>query len=64
MEILGKLFGSEARVKILRLFFLNEEMGFEMKEIEKRTKLKATTVRKEIVALKSIGFIKKKYFSK
>lgn len=64
MEILGKLFGSEARVKILRLFFLNEETGFEMKEIEKRTKLKALTVRKEIAALKSIGFIKKKYFSK
>lgn len=64
METLGKLFGSEARVKILRLFFLNEDVGFEMKEIEKRTKLKSPTVRKEIAVLKSIGFIKKKYFSK
>ncbi len=64
METLGKLFGSEARVKILRLFFLNEEVGFEMKEIEKRTKLKAPTVRREIAVLKSIGFIKKKSFSK
>lgn len=64
MEILGKLFGSEARVKIIRLFFLNTEIGFDSKEIERRTKLKTATVRKELGILKSIGFIKKKLFSK
>lgn len=64
MEILGKLFGSEARVKIIRLFFLNTEIGFDSKEIERRTKLKTATVRRELGILKSIGFIKKKLFSK
>jgi hypothetical protein len=64
MEILGKLFGNEARVKILRLFFLNGENGFENREIERRTKLRAPAVRRELAVLKSVGFIKKRYFSK
>ncbi|MFA6078096.1 MAG: hypothetical protein WC724_03735 [Candidatus Paceibacterota bacterium] len=64
MEILGKLFGNDARVKIIRLFFLNADTGFDPKEIERRTKLKTITVRRELAILKSIGFIKKKLFSK
>lgn len=59
MEILGKLFGTPARVKILRLFLLNSGQVFDHKEIAKRSRVQSTAVRKECNLLSSIGFIKK-----
>lgn len=60
-EVLGKLFGSPARVRVMRLFLLNPEEGFEPKDVAIRTKAK-TAARKELSLLSSIGFIKKKSF--
>jgi len=59
MEILGKILGSPARVKIMRLFLLNKEKTFKNKDIAKRSRVSADTVRREIKLLSSIGFIKK-----
>ena len=64
MDILGKLFSSNALVKIMRLFLLNEEQGFEVADIVKRSKVKASSARMEINLLSSIGFVKKKTFFK
>ena len=60
MEILGKLLGGQARVKIMRLFLLNRNKGFFSKDIAKRTRVPASSVAKEIRLLSSVGFIKKK----
>lgn len=60
MEILGKILGNPARVKIMRLFLLNCEQGFKSKEVAKRSRTKAETVRRELKLLASIGFIKKR----
>lgn len=62
-EILGKLFGSPARVRVMRLFLSNPEEGFESKDVAIRTKTK-TASRKELSLLASIGFIKKKAYTK
>lgn len=59
-EILDKLFGSAARVKIIRLFLLNPESMFTSKEIERRCRVSGSTTRKEINLLKKIDFIKQK----
>jgi len=64
MDILAKLFSSEALVKIMRLFILNPDQGFENKDISKRSKIKLISLPVEINLLKSIGFIKKKNFFK
>ncbi len=64
MEILAKLFGSVARVKIMKLFLLNPEQAFENKEISERTKITATASRTELNLLSKIDFIKKKTFFK
>ena len=64
IDILGKLFSSDALVKIMRLFLLNEEQGFELADIAKRSKVKSPSARVEINLLSSIGFIKKKTFYK
>ena len=64
MEILGRLFGSPARVKIIRLFVFNPRIVYELTDIVKRTKVPEKIVRAEIVGLRSAGLIKTKTFYK
>jgi hypothetical protein len=64
IDILGKLLGSPARVKIMRLFLLNQEKGFENKDIVRRSKVSVGSARRELAHLASLGFIKKKTFTK
>ena len=60
MEILAKLFGSQARVRIMRLFLLNNENVFEIEDIISRSRVTKANVRKEINALFAMGFIRSK----
>ena len=60
MEILSKLLGTPARVKLMRLFLLNQSKGFDNKEIVKRSRVSSSIVRREISLLSSVGFIKKR----
>ena len=64
MEILSKLFGSEAKVKIMRLFLFNPDTVFEIGGIADRVKEDAARVRKEILGLDKISLIKKKIVGK
>ncbi len=60
MEILGKILGNGARVKIMRLFLLNRNRGFAVKDIAKRSRVSPEAVRSELRLLSSVGFIKKR----
>ncbi len=60
MEILGKILGSEARVKIMRLFLLNKGKGFNTSDIVKRSRVSSKSARTEVRLLSSVNFIKKK----
>lgn len=53
-----KLFGSPARVKIIRLFLINADGFFTPGDIARRVKANLPAVRREIALLKSVGFIK------
>ena len=64
METLVKLFGGQARVRIMRLFLLNSNSNFEIEEIVSRSRITRNNVRKEINALYSMNFIKKKTVTK
>lgn len=64
MDILVKLFGSSARIKILRLFLFNSEESFSIKEVTDRARITPSEAKKEVALLLSIGLIKKKAFSK
>ena len=64
MEILGKLFGSTARVKILRLFVFNPDGVFDNSDVAKRSKTQAETVRRELNTLERIGLVRRKSFFK
>lgn len=60
LDILGKLFGSGTRVKIMKFFLLNQETGFAVADIANRLRVKPPFVRAEIKDLVAIGFIKPK----
>jgi len=62
MEILAKLFGSVARVKIMKLFLFNPEQIFGSMDISDRTKITSIVSRKELALLDKVSFIKKKSF--
>lgn len=59
-QILEKLFGSSARVKIMKLFLFNPEMAFDRKDILHKTKINSAYLNKEINLLADIGMIKKR----
>ena len=60
MEILEKILGKSARVKIMRLFLLNKTKSFTVKDIVLRSRVSPAIVRREIKLLSSVGFIKKR----
>ena len=60
MEILGKILGTPARVKIMRLFLLNKGKGFKIADIAKRSRVAGNSARSELRILASASFIKKK----
>lgn len=64
MDTFGILFGSQARVKIMRLFLLNSEDVFENADIVKRSKVTPQVARKELALLLKVGLIRKKSFFK
>lgn len=64
MDTLGKLFGSQARVKILRLFLLNPLDTYDVAMIAEKSKVSLKEARHEIALLKKVGFITDKSFYK
>jgi len=60
MEILGKILGNSARVKIMRLFLMNKDQSFNNKEIVKISRVNSSALRKELKLLSSVKFLKKK----
>ena len=57
IDILGTLFGSPARVKIMRLFLLNPKAVFAPSKVVSRSSVTASTARRELALLSRAGFI-------
>lgn len=60
MESLARIFGSGARLKILRLFVFNQDVLLSASDISLRTKLPTDVVRRELVDLVASGLVRKK----
>ncbi len=58
--MLSKLFGSQARVKILKLFLLNPKEKFYVREVARSLDLQLNSVHRELLNLKDIGLIAEK----
>ncbi len=59
MEALGKIFGSLARVKVMKLFLFNDDAVFDKKEVSKRSKVTLSITSKELNLLTKSGLLKK-----
>jgi hypothetical protein len=64
IEILEKLFGSVAKVKIMRLFLFNPADSFDLEQIADRSKVTPGDARYEVNVLEKIDLIKKRSFFK
>jgi len=62
MDILGKLFGSESKVKIMRLFLFNPELSFTNEDVAERSKSSFASTRHELSILRKMKFIKSRTF--
>jgi len=60
MELLARLLGGYDRVKIMRFFLHHVDGIFDSKTVTEKLKLKATSARKELQALATVGFVEKK----
>lgn len=63
METLAKLFGSMARIKIMRLFLLNNGL-FEIEDVVSRSRVTKGNTRRELNSLSALGFIKQKLITR
>jgi len=59
-DLLGKLFGSSARVKVLRLFILNPDEVFEPRDVRMRSQISPVILNGELPRLAHIGLIRHK----
>lgn len=64
MEILGKLFGTQERVKIMRLFLFSPDQPFDLADIALKTKSAPKDVKREMSELNKIGLVKSRIFFK
>ncbi len=60
MEMLGKVFGSPARLKALRLFLFNQDTAFTLAEVAERAKLSKDAARHEVNELLAADLLRKK----
>lgn len=60
MDPLARLFGSNARLKLLRLFLFNGDQAYTSSEAAQRTKTPKDAARREISLLQSAGVIRKR----
>ena len=64
METLSKLFGSETKVKLIRLFLSNPDHTFDTKEIVERVKESSPKVRREMSNMEKMGLVKHRALTK
>lgn len=59
--MLGKLFGSTARVKILKLFLLNPDNSYYIRQISRHLNLQLSAVRRELENLETLGLLESRH---
>jgi predicted transcriptional regulator len=59
--MLGKLFGSTARVKILKLFLLNPDNSYYIRQISRHLNLQLSAVRRELENLETLELLESRH---
>jgi predicted transcriptional regulator len=64
LDILGKLFGSMVRVKLMKYFLLNQEAALSVEDLAERLRVKPKMIKADLVELAKVGMIKSKVVTK
>jgi len=64
METLGKLFGNDTKVKLIKLFIFNPEEVLDLAVIKNRVQSDLGKVRKEMIGLEKAKLVKRKHIQK
>jgi hypothetical protein len=64
MDVLERLFGSAAKVKIIKLFLFNPDFAFDVAQAAERSKTSQEITRREINNLLEIGFVRPRSYTK
>ena len=64
LDTLGKIIGSPARIKLMRLFLFHPTHGFARDELRKKTKITAGALRTELSLLEKAEFVHKREITK
>jgi hypothetical protein len=64
MDVLDKLFGGAAKVKIIKLFLFNPSSSFDIDDIADRSKVSKESARRECASLQKIKLIRPKSYTK
>lgn len=64
VEVLEKIFGSAARLKIMKLFLFHPEEIFDKEDVSNKAKVSVAITTKELKLLQEVGFLKSKSFFK
>jgi len=64
MEILERLFGSAAKVKVIKLFLFNKDEAYDTLQTSERSQVSVGVARKEINNLARIGFLRPRIYTK
>jgi DNA-binding MarR family transcriptional regulator len=60
LDVLGNLFGSATRVKLLKFFLLNTSAGYSIDDIAARLRVKPSMIKHELAELAKAGLVKSK----
>lgn len=60
MDILEKIFGSESKVRVMRLFLFNQKATYTLNAVMERTQVSSATARRELSNLEKMGLVKRK----
>ena len=60
LDILGRLFGSMIRVKLMKYFLLNQENPLSIDDLADRLRVKPKVIKPELIELAKVGMIKSK----
>lgn len=55
--MLEKLFGSKTRVKVLKIFLLNPDKKFYLRQLSRDLKLQVNSIRRELLSLEDFGLL-------
>jgi DNA-binding transcriptional regulator YhcF (GntR family) len=64
LDILGRLFGSMVRVKLMKYFLLNQENPVSIEELAERLRVKPKLIKEDLADLAKVGMIKSKPVTK